>query len=127
MALSLDDVKFLRTERASAIMRAYAAADLSPANSLNLLTELRLGLSPAEAGAILTTLRLRQQAATKFPRHARDMLFTAAGLQQASHPLARSHRASLIESQTVLDLCCGIGADSLAFAAAGKSALGAGY
>ena len=124
MALSLDDIKFLRTERASSTMQAYAAADLSAANTLPLLTELRKGVSASEAGAILTTLRLRQHAATKFPRHAHDMLFTAASLQQASHPLARSYRARLIESDAVLDLCCGIGADSLAFAAAGKSTLG---
>ena len=73
---------------------------------------------------MLTTLRLRKRAVAKFPRHARDMLFTEAGLQQASHPLVRRYRALQVESQDLLDICCGIGGDSLAFAAAGKQVLG---
>ena len=52
------------------------------------------------------------------------MLFTDDGLQQASHPSIRQYRAGLIESEAVLDLCCGIGADTLAFAAAGHDAIG---
>lgn len=124
MALSLGDIEFLRTERAARILTDHAEADLSVANSLPLLTELRKSLAPAEAAAVLTTLRLRKKAKAKFPRFATDMLFTEAGLQQASHPLARRYRASMIRSDQVLDLCCGIGADSLAFAAAGRQVLG---
>ena len=124
MALSLADIDFLRADRASRILADYADADLSDANTLPLLTELRKSLSAPEAGAILTTLRLRKKAITKFPRYAPAMLFTEAGLQQASHPLARRYRAGLVESDNVLDLCCGIGADSLAFAAAGSQVLG---
>ena len=52
------------------------------------------------------------------------MLFTADGLQQASQPLAREYRASLLEADAVLDACCGIGADSLAFAVPGRQVLG---
>ena len=85
---------------------------------------MRKTLSPAEAAAVLTTLRLRKRAEAKFPGFARSMLFTEAGLQQASHPLVRRYRAGLIASPAVLDVCCGIGADSLAFAAAGKQVLG---
>lgn len=124
MALGLDEIRFLRSERASEALRDYADADLSASLRLPLLTTLRKTFSVCEAAAIMTTLQLRQSASGKFPHYASRMLFTAAALQQASQPLARRYRAGLIESATVLDLCCGIGADSLAFAAADRQVLG---
>ena len=124
MALGLDDIAFLRSERGSQYLAAYADSDVSESNTLPLLTTLRKSLSPTEASAVVTTLRLRRQALAKFPRFARDMLFTEAGLQQASHPLARHYRAGLVVSSNALDICCGIGGDSLALAAAGKDVLG---
>ena len=124
MALSLDDIVFLRSVRGRQSLTAHADCDASENNMLSLLTALRKSLSPAEASAVLTTLRLRTRAVAKFPRFAGDMLFTAAGLEQASHPLTRRYRAGLVESASVLDICCGIGGDSLAMAAAGKQVLG---
>jgi len=124
MALSLDDIAFLRSERGSRCLAAYADSDISPDNTLPLLTALRKSLSLSEASAVLTTLRLRRRAVTKFPRFAGDMLFTEAGLQQASHRLVRRYRAGLVASHRALDVCCGIGGDSLALAAAGKDVLG---
>ena len=124
MALSPDDVAFLQSERALNFLSTHAESDLTSANTLPLLSKLRQTLSAAEAGAIVTTLRLRQKATAKFPRHAADMLFTEAGLQQASNPLVREYRAGSVHSASVLDLCCGIGADSLAFAAAGRQVTG---
>ena len=124
MALSPADIVFLRSKRGSQCLAAYAYRDLSEDNTLPLLTELRKSHSPAEASAILTTLRLRKKAKAKFSRFASDMLFTEAGLEQASHPLVRHYRAGLIESSNVLDVCCGIGGDSLAMAARGKEVLG---
>ncbi|MYD09306.1 MAG: class I SAM-dependent methyltransferase [Chloroflexi bacterium] len=124
MALSLDDIAFLRSERGLQALAAYAECDTSERNTLPLLTAMRKSLAPAEASATLATLRLRKRAAAKFPRFASDMLFTAAGLEQASHPMTRRYRAGLIESDSVLDICCGIGGDSLALAAAGKQVLG---
>ena len=124
MPLSLDDIAFLQTDRARARLHAHANDDLSDANALRLLTTLRLKLSPQQAAAVLTTLRLRKRARAKFPRQAQRLLFTDAGLQQASAYLARQYRARCFESPRVLDLCCGIGADSLALAAAGRQVLG---
>lgn len=124
MALSLDDIGFLRSQRAGGVLAAYADVDLPDKNMLPLLTELRKSLTASEAGAVLTTLRLRRKARFKFPRQASAMLFTKDALQQASHPLARRYRAGLVESGKVLDLCCGIGADSLAFAAVDREVLG---
>lgn len=124
MALSLGDIAFLRSERGSQCLDEYAHSEVSDSNTLPLLSALRKSLTRAEASAVLTTLRLRKNAEPKFPRFAGDMLFTEAGLQQASHPLVRRYRAGLVESRDTLDICCGIGSDSLAFAAAGKQVLG---
>ncbi len=124
MPLHLADIAFLRGDRARAILQDNAESDISAENTLALLMDLRKSMSPAEASAILTTLRLRRKARGKFGRCADVMLFTSAGLQQASHPLVREYRSRLIESASVLDLCCGIGSDSLTFAANGKHALG---
>ena len=124
MSLTLADIDFLQGDRARAILKAYAGCDLSDANTLPLLTRLRQTSSRQQASAILQTLKLREKAKTKFPRHSHDMLFTDAALQQASHPASRRYRARLIDGQSVLDLCCGIGADTFAFAAAGHQALG---
>lgn len=124
MPLTLEDIDFLRGDRARAILAAHADSDLSAANILPLLSRLRQSLKPREASAIVHTLKLRAKAKTKFPRHSQAMLFTDAALQQASSFRARRYRARQIEGQSVLDLCCGIGADTLAFAAAGRQALG---
>ena len=122
--LTTHDIAFLKSDRARAILADYATRDLSDANTLRLIGELRKSLSMNEAAAILSTLRLRIRAKSKFPRYARDMLFTDDGLQQASHPLVRRYRAQSMMAQSVLDLCCGIGGDSLALAAAAKNVLG---
>lgn len=124
MSLTLEDIDFLRSDRARAILADCAECDLSAANTLPLLSRLRQSLSPPEAAAVLQTLKLRAKAKTKFPRHSQAMLFTDPALQQASNFSARHYRARQIEGQSALDLCCGIGADTLAFAAAGKQALG---
>ena len=124
MALTLDDIEFLRGDRARHMLAAFAHCDLSEANTLPLLTRLRASLRPREASAILETLKLRAKATTKFPRFGSSMLFTDEALQQASHPAARRYRARLFGARSALDLCCGIGSDSLAFAAAGSEALG---
>lgn len=124
MPLQLEDIAFLRSVRARAILHDYAESDVSAENTLALLTDLRKSMSRSEASAILTTLRLRHKARGKFGRDADVMLFTDAGLQQASHPLVRAYRSRAFEAASVLDLCCGIGSDSLAFAASSRRALG---
>ncbi len=124
MPLSADDIAFLQTDRAHAHLDAHASDNLSDVNALRLLTKLRATLSPREAAAVLTTLRLRKKALVKFPYQAPRLLFTDAGLQQASAYLARRYRARQFNSPRLLDLCCGIGADSLAFAVTGREVLG---
>lgn len=124
MALTLEDIEFLRGDRARDMLAAFANSDLSEANTLPLLTRLRASLTLQEASAVLQTLRLREKAKTKFPRYSSTMLFIDDALQQASGLAARRFRARLFDARSVLDLCCGVGSDTLAFAAAGGQALG---
>ena len=124
MSLTVADVEFLRTDRARKILATTSEFDLSAATELPLLSQLRRSLTQRQASAILQTLKLREKAESKFPRHAQNMLFTDAGLQQASQPVISQYRASRLASLSVLDLCCGIGADTIAFAASGRKALG---
>jgi SAM-dependent methyltransferase len=71
---------------------------------------------------VLTQLKLRRKAVAKFGPFAKEMLFTEAGLEQATRLSVAAHHAGRFKDagiESVTDLGCGIGADSLAFAAAG--------
>lgn len=107
---------FLTSPRGVGLMRELEQADFSEANTLTLLTQLRQRYTPEEARAAVGMMRLRLRARDKFGDAASTMLFTDDALQQASDPQVRAYRAQRATGQTVLDLCCGIGADSLAFA-----------
>lgn len=124
MSLSLGDVAFLSSDQGRALLSIYADIDTAPDNVLPLLTELRKSMTREQAAALLTTLQLRAKAARKFPDHAHLMLFTNESLQQASNPLIRKYRAAQLGSDSLLDVCCSIGSDSLSFAAAGRRVLG---
>jgi len=72
---------------------------------------------PAEyVGAAFTQITLRRRARAKFTR-ADDMLFDAEGLEQASGEIVATYKAQRFAGlRRVVDLCCGIGGDSLAIA-----------
>jgi SAM-dependent methyltransferase len=76
---------------------------------------------PADlVSAVLTQSRLRARATAKFGEFASRMLFTEAGLEQATRlRVAALHagRYQFAGIRSVADLGCGIGADALAFAA----------
>ncbi|WP_284980776.1 class I SAM-dependent methyltransferase [Arthrobacter sp. efr-133-TYG-118] len=77
------------------------------------------GHSPALVAAVLTQSRLRTRAEAKFGEFARQMLFTQAGLEQATRlNVAARHaeRFAKAGTQHVADLGCGLGADSMAMA-----------
>ncbi|OJV60674.1 MAG: SAM-dependent methyltransferase [Cellulomonas sp. 73-145] len=84
------------------------------------------GLDPALVAAALTQSRLRARARTKFGDFADGMLFTPAGLEQATRlPVAAHHaRRYLAAGLTrVADLTTGIGADAMALAGVGIQVL----
>jgi hypothetical protein len=101
-----------------------AQIDYSSATDvLALVAKLRAeGHDPATVAAVLTQAKLRKRAQAKFGEFANQMLFTEAGLEQASRlKVAASHagrfRAAGISQ--VADLGCGIGAESMALASLG--------
>ena len=80
------------------------------------------GHSPELVATILNQVKLRRRAQAKFAEFSNDLLFSEAGLEQATRlPVAALHaqrfRAAGITQ--VADLGCGIGADVLAMASLG--------
>lgn len=93
----------------------------STADVVRTVSELRsAGYSPDLVAAVLSQSRLRTRARTKFSDFADRMLFTQAGLEQATRlPVAAVHaqRFRAAGIGYVADLGCGIGGDALAMAA----------
>ncbi|MGN6200685.1 THUMP-like domain-containing protein [Humibacter sp.] len=93
----------------------------SAADVVRMVSALRSqGHPPGLVATVLTQSKLRGKAAAKFGPFASRMLFTEAGLEQATrlpvaaHHAARFNRAGLTR---VADLGCGIGGDAMAMAA----------
>jgi hypothetical protein len=88
---------------------------------LRMVSDLRkAGNPPGLVAAVLTQAKLRSKAAAKFGEFADRMLFTEAGLEQATRlPVAARHAGRFVAAglDSVADLCCGIGGDAMALAA----------
>ena len=79
----------------------------------------KAGHAPELVSAVLTQSRLRTKAEAKFGEFARQMLFTQAGLEQATRLQVAARHAQRFAGAGVghvADLGCGLGADSLALA-----------
>ena len=91
------------------------------ADVLRTVSELRsAGHSPAKVAAVLSQSKLRAKAESKFGPFASRMLFTEAGLEQATRLSVAALHAGRFRTAgitRVADLGCGIGADALALAA----------
>ena len=90
--------------------------DVTPDRALKLAEELR-GRYPADlVAAALTQQALRMAGRAKFSR-AEAMLFTRAGLEQASSDVTAAHSARRFAGLGLIaDLCCGIGGNLAALA-----------
>ncbi|HJQ03180.1 MAG TPA: hypothetical protein VJ851_16405 [Jatrophihabitans sp.] len=109
-------------ERAVEIVRALPESD-----PVRRTADARRLLDAELATAALGQADLRASAAGKFGSLAAELLFTPDGLQQATRAELAAHRAARFAAAgigQVLDLCCGIGADLLAFRQAGLAATG---
>ena len=88
---------------------------------VKLVAELRKqGHGPGLVAAVLSQAKLRARAKAKFGPFADRMLFTEAGLEQATRLSVAAQHAGRFQRagvQWVADLGCGIGADALAIAA----------
>ncbi len=97
-----------------------ALGPYSEADSMRLTEQLRrAGHPPERVAAALTQSRLRAKAAAKFGPFAERMVFTTAGLEQATRlSVAARHAQRFVDADLVrvADLGCGLGADSMALA-----------
>lgn len=93
----------------------------SSADVVRTVAELRkAGHAPGLVAAVLSQAKLRAKAAGKFGEFARTMLFTEAGLEQATRlRVAALHAGRFAGAgvKHVADLGCGIGGDAIAMAA----------
>jgi hypothetical protein len=104
-----------------ALMLLNSIGDLdAKADVVKLVSSLRAeGYHPSLVAAVLTQAKLRRRARKKFGDFTDGLLFTEAGLEQASRLQAAALHAGRFRGATiteVADLGCGIGAESLAFA-----------
>ncbi len=113
----------LRASEGRALLEQLAHESLAPADELRLVTRLRRDHAPELVAAAVTQARLRVRARSKFA-HADAMLFTTAGLEQASSErMAALHAVRYSRFDLVADLCSGIGGDLIGLAK-GRAAIG---
>lgn len=118
--MDANEVRELLTGEALELLASLPPSD-STTDAVTLVSRLRrAGHPPARVAAVLTQYRLRRRAVAKFGPFAERMLFTEAGLEQASRlGVAAQHagRFAAAGLTRVADLGCGIGGDALALAA----------
>ncbi len=111
------ELRELLTSEALRLLDALPESD-SPTDAVALVSALRKeGHSAARVAAVLTQYRLRRKARAKFGPFADRMLFTEAGLEQASRlRVAAQHAGRFARAglTRVADLGCGVGGDALA-------------
>jgi hypothetical protein len=116
--VDLNGISTLLTRDGWALLESLPAYDES--TTLALAEQLqRDGHPPDLVAAALTQSRLRAAAHAKFGPFAEGMLFTPAGLEQASRLAVAARHAQRFATagiSRVADLGCGIGADSMAMA-----------
>ncbi len=107
------------------LLGRLAGEDVGPERALALSESLRAGYPAELVAAALTQQALRTAASAKFSR-AGQMLFTRAGLEQASSELTARHAAARFAGARVIaDLCCGIGGNLVALASGAGAGGGA--
>lgn len=112
----------LLTPEGLTLLDEVARAD-APGDVVSVVSRLRAaGHSPSLVATVLTQARLRLKATAKFGEFASRMLFTEAGLEQATRLRVASLHAGRFDAAgltKVGDLGCGIGGDAMAFAGLG--------
>jgi SAM-dependent methyltransferase len=119
--VDLTEFDRLLTERGYALLEELAALPVA-ADPLTASTRLRARFPAELVATALTQDRLRRRAVAKFGERARSMYFTEAGYEQSTRAEVarlRAERFAAAGVRRVADLCCGIGGDALALAAAG--------
>lgn len=122
--MDLPALAWLRSPPGQRLLAELHQRDLDERTILAELTRLRRFYPPELARAALELSLLRRRARGKFPA-ADHMFFIREALEQASSAAVAAQRADRLRSYASMvgDLCCGIGSDALAFAAAGMQVL----
>lgn len=117
--MNRDEFVRLLTPEATRLLAEVGRLE-AKADVVRLVSRLRAaGHDATLVAAVLTQAKLRRRAEAKFGEFAQSMLFTEAGLEQASRLSVAALHAGRFRSAgvgRVADLGCGIGAESLAFA-----------
>jgi THUMP domain-like/RNA cap guanine-N2 methyltransferase len=114
----LDLITFqqLLTPTGQAALVQAAALEPTEETFLTSLTQLQKQVASDLAKAALETVIFRHKAQLKFTR-ASSMYFTREGLEMASGEIISRYRAQRFAPfQTIADLCCGVGGDTLGLA-----------
>ncbi|MFA5863814.1 MAG: methyltransferase domain-containing protein [Phycisphaerae bacterium] len=113
-------LNFLTSPRGTAALEL--AGGLDPAKPSD-VAKLRKHCTLDQSRAVLELVELRHRARAKFSR-ADLMFFDRKGYEQASGEIIADYKAGRVKlfhaGEDILDLCCGIGGDTLALAAVGK-------
>ncbi len=122
----MSELRALLTPEGLELLDALGPID-SVAEVATAVSRLRAaGHSPDLVSAVVGQARLRAKAEAKFGEFAGRMLFTRAGLEQATRLGVAARHAQRMRAAgitSVADLGCGIGGDALAFAGAGLDVL----
>ncbi|MFZ4825782.1 MAG: class I SAM-dependent methyltransferase [Phototrophicaceae bacterium] len=116
---SLDDLHFLMSDRGQHLLTECQELPHGDMALTSWLSKKRGMYSPQQTASVLETTQLRRIGVRKWGEIASQLFFTRDALEQASDPLVRAYRANLITSRRVIDACCGIGTDAIAFAQMG--------
>jgi len=111
--MTLEEIQYLKTPEGRQLLRE---ASKLPGDDLAIITHLRKTYPPEQSRAAVHLLALRKRAQNKFIR-ASEMIFDREGLEQSSGETIAAHRAKRYRKfNSITDLCCGIGGDTIALA-----------
>ncbi len=114
--MNLEQVKFLLQPETESILDSLS---IDAHNHLQVATRLHKSYTSDQVHALIETAMLRDKGGKKFSRAA-EMLFVRDGLEQASAEVVSTYRAAKFKQAGVThvaDMGCGIGGDSIAYAA----------
>jgi SAM-dependent methyltransferase len=108
--------------RAALAAAIEVVRSVTETNPVRRAARIRALLDADIAAAAITQVELRDRARGKFGPESEELYFTPDGLEQSTRRELADHRAGRFAAagaRSVLDLCCGIGADALGFLRAG--------
>jgi THUMP domain-containing protein len=116
VAATLDDYRWLVSSAAEPWLARVSSELIESEPTVGLVARLRKDLTPERAHLVIEQVELRRRAREKFTR-AERMFFTRQALEQATDELIAAAKAARFSaSDSIADVCCGIGGDLIALA-----------